>query len=92
MVIPIFCTNTVDGQTMLLVYHHQKSLLDPSKERRRRKEGVCQEDTGIKGIPFEVGCFLTPVSLLQVYFVLTSRTSQILNLHWAAFVQRLISA
>ena len=26
MMIPIFCTNKVDGQTISLVYHHQKIL------------------------------------------------------------------
>ena len=35
--------------------------------------------------------FLTPVRLLQVYFVLISRTIQGLYLRWAVFVQRLIS-
>ena len=38
-----------------------------------------------------MGCFLTPVRLLQVYFVLTCRTRQGLYLRQVAFVQRLIS-
>ena len=38
-----------------------------------------------------MGCFLTPVSLLQVYFVITFWTSQGLYLCRAAFLQRLIS-
>ena len=57
-----------------------ESLLDYREEVRRMKEWVCHEDTGVKGIPFEMGCFLTMVSLLQVYFVLTSWTSQVLYL------------
>ena len=65
-------------------------LLDSREEVRRRKEGVCQEYTGVKGIPFEMGYFLTPVSLLQVYFGITSWTSQGLYLLWAVFLQRLI--
>ena len=35
-------------------------------------------------------CFLTPVSLLQMYFVITSQKSQGIYLLQAAFVQRLI--
>ena len=64
-----------------------ESLLEVREEGRRRKEGVCQEDTGVKGIPFEMVCSLTPISLPQVYFVLNSCTSQGLYLHWVAFVQ-----
>ena len=48
-----------------------ESLLEAREEGRSRKEGVCQEGTGVKGIPFEMGCSLTPLILLQVYFVLT---------------------
>ena len=66
-------------------------LLYAREEVRRRKEGVCQEDTKFKGISFEMGYSLTPVSLMQVYFVLTSRTSQGLYLRWAAFLQRPLS-
>ena len=66
-------------------------LLESREEGSRRKEWACQEDTGVKGIPFEMGCFLITVSLLQVYFVLTSWTSQGLYLHWAELVQHLIS-
>ena len=29
-----------------------ESLLEAREKRRRRKEGVCQEDIGAKGIPF----------------------------------------
>ena len=29
-----------------------ESLLEAREEVRRRKEGICQEDTGVKGIPF----------------------------------------
>ena len=39
-----------------------------------------------------MGFFLTLVSLMQVYFVITSRTSQVLYLRWAIFLQRLILA
>ena len=39
-------------------------LFDTREERRRMNERVCQEDTGVKGIPFEMGCLLTPVSLM----------------------------
>ena len=67
-----------------------ESLLEAREEVSRRKEGVFQEDTGVKVIPFEMVCFLTPVILLQVYFVLTSWTIQGLYLHRVAFVQRLI--
>ena len=41
-----------------------ESLLEAREEGRRRKEGVCQEDTGVKGIPFVMVCSLTPISLL----------------------------
>ena len=68
-----------------------ESLLEAREEGRRRKEGIFQEDTGIKGIPFKIICFLTLVSLMQVYFVLTSQTSQGVYLCRAAFVQHLIS-
>ena len=67
-----------------------KSLLESREEGGRRKEGVCQEDTGVKGIPFEMDCSLTPVSLLQVYFVLIYRTSQELYLRLVTFVQHLL--
>ena len=40
-----------------------ESLLETREQGRRRKEGVCQEDTDIKGIPFKMGCVLKPVSL-----------------------------
>ena len=39
-------------------------LLEAREEVRRRKEWVCQEDTRVKGIPLEMGCFLTLVSIL----------------------------
>ena len=58
--------------------------------RKGKKEGFCQEDTGVKGVPFKMVFLLTPVSLLQVYFILTSPTIQGLYLCWVAFVQRLI--
>ena len=64
-------------------------LLDAREEGMSRKDGICQEDTGVKGILFEMVCFLTPVSLLQVYFVLASQTSQKNYLCRAVFVQRL---
>ena len=38
-----------------------------------------------------MGCYLKPVNLLKVYFVITSRTIQVLFFRWAEFVQRLIS-
>ena len=50
---------------------------------------VCQEDTGVKGIPFELGCFLILVSLLKNYIVLTPCTSHVLYLSWEEFEQRL---
>ena len=34
-----------------------ESLLEARDEGRRRKEGVCQEDTGVKGIHFRNGLF-----------------------------------
>ena len=68
-----------------------ENLLEAREEGKRNKVGVCQEDTGVKGIPFGIGFFLTSVSLLQFYFVLTSWTSQELYLRRAAFVQCLIS-
>ena len=68
-----------------------ESLLEAREEGRRRKEGVCKEDNDVKGIPFEMGFFLTLVSLLQVYFVLTSWTRQGIYLCCKAFVQHLIS-
>ena len=46
-----------------------ESLLYDREEVNRRKEGVYQEDTGDKGIPFEMGCSLIPVSVLQLYIV-----------------------
>ena len=52
-------------------------------------EWVFQEDNGVKGIPFEMGCYLIPASLMKVYIVLTSRINQGLYLCWAAFVERL---
>ena len=55
-----------------------------------KKEGVYQEDTRVKGIPFEMGCFLTPVSLLQVYYMLTYWTRQGHYLFREAFVQQFI--
>ena len=66
------------------------SLLDSREEGSRRKEGVCQEDNSVNGISFKMGCFLTPVRLLQVYFVLASWTSQVLYLRRAAFLQCLV--
>ena len=69
----------------------EESLLEAREEIRRTKEGFCQEDNGVKGIPFEMGCYLTPVSLLQVYFVISSRKSQGLYLCWTLFVQHLLS-
>ena len=60
----------------------EESLLEAREEIRRTKEGFYQEDNGVKGIPFEMGCYLTPVSLLQVYFVMSSRNSQGLYLCW----------
>ena len=38
-----------------------------------------------------MGCSLKPVILLQVYFMLTSRTCRGIYLRWAALVQRLLS-
>ena len=66
-------------------------ILEAREGVMRRKEGVCQEDTCVKGIPFEIGYSLAPVILLQVYYVLTYWTSQGLYLHWESFVQRLLS-
>ena len=63
-----------------------ESLLEAREEGSRRKKGVCQEETRAKGIPFEMGCSLTPASLLQVYFVLTSWISQGLYLRRVTFV------
>ena len=65
-------------------------LLDSREYGRIKKEGVCQEDNRVKGISLEMGCFLTLVSLLQVYSVLTYWTIQGHYLLQAAFVQRLI--
>ena len=53
-------------------------LLDTREEGSRRKSGFYQEDSGVNGIPFGMGCSLTPVSLLQLYIVIASRTSQVL--------------
>ena len=64
--------------------------------RPGKKEGLGRK-VSIRRIPdsrgsiFEMGCSLTPLSLLQVYFVLNYRTIQGLCLCWADFVQRLIS-
>ena len=63
-------------------------LLEAREEGRRRKEGVCQEDTSFKGVHLEMGCFLTLLSFLKVYSVLPFKTIQVLYLHQAAFVQR----
>ena len=41
-----------------------ESLLEAKYEGIRRKEGVCQKDIGVKGIPFKNICSLTPISLL----------------------------
>ena len=68
-----------------------ESILEDREEVRRRKEWFCQEDNGVKGTPLEMGYLLTLASLLQVYFVLPSWTSQGIYLCWTAFVQRLIS-
>ena len=51
-----------------------ESLLEAREEGKRRQEGGFQDDTGIKGIPLEMGCFLTLVILLHVYFFPTSHT------------------
>ena len=69
----------------------EESLLEAREELSRRKEGVSQEDTGNKGIPFEMGCSLIPVSLLQVYIVLTSGGKQVICICLEVFLQRLHS-
>ena len=68
-----------------------ESLLETREEVTRIKEGVCQEGTGVKGIPIKIGCSVTPVSLLQVYIVITYWTSLGLYARWAAFEQHLLS-
>ena len=68
-----------------------ESLLYSRQEGRIRKEGLYKEDNGAKGNPFEMGRSLSPLSLLQVYTVITSQTSQGLYLRQAAFLQRLHS-
>ena len=67
-----------------------ESILEARDKVRRRKEGFSQEDTSIKRIPFEMGCSLTRVSLLKVYFVITACTIQGLYLLWVAFVKCLL--
>ena len=41
-----------------------ESLLEAREEGMRRKEGIFQEDAGVKGIPFKIIFLLTLVSLL----------------------------
>ena len=50
------------------------------------KGGACHKDTGVKVTPSKMGCSLKLVSLLQVYFLITYRTSQGLYLLWEEFV------
>ena len=69
----------------------RESLLEAREERIRKKEGFYKYDNDVKGIPLKVGCSLTPESLLQVYFVLTSQISHGIYLLQAAFVQSLLS-
>ena len=66
-------------------------LLEDKKEVRSSNEGVYQEDTGAKGILFEMGCLLKLAILLQVYFVIPSWTIQGLYLCWEVFLHRPIS-
>ena len=66
-------------------------LLEVREELSRIKEGLCQEDTGAKGIPLKMGCSLTLLILLQVYIVLTACTIQGLYLHQVVFAQLLHS-
>ena len=51
-------------------------LLESREDGMKRKEGVYQEYTGVKSIPFEMGCSLTLVRILPVYNVLTSWKNQ----------------
>ena len=51
-------------------------LLEAREEGRRRNEWVYKEDTGVKRIPFEMGCYLTAVSIMPIYTALTSWTNQ----------------
>ena len=51
---------------------------------------MCLYDTGIKRIHFRNGLFHYSSRLLQVYFVLTSRTSHVLYLLQAECIKRLI--
>ena len=76
----------IDTEGIKVRQRSEKSLLYAREEGRNKKEGVCQEDTRIKGIPFEMGCLLIPVIHLQVYFVLTYWTIQGLYICQAAFV------
>ena len=55
------------------------------------RKGSVRRIPASRGSNLKIGCFLTLVSLLQVYFVLTSRKIQGLHLCRAEFVQRLIS-
>ena len=54
--------------------------LEAREEGNRRKEGICQENNIVKVIPLEMSYPPTAVSLLQVYSVLTYRTSKVLYL------------
>ena len=83
-------TLQIETRGIEVILRSAESLLDTRDKGRRKKEGVCQEDTWVQGIPFEMGYLLTPVSLLQVYFVLIYWTSHELYLYQEGFVQRLI--
>ena len=65
----------------------EESLLYDREEERMRKEGVYQEDTWVKGIPLDPLPPMPPVSLLQVYILFASITSQVIYLCRAAVVK-----
>ena len=72
-------TNLVTGRIEVRLMSRE-SLLEAREEGRRRKEELCQEDTGVNRILFKIGSLLTLASLLQVYFVIPSWTRQELYL------------
>ena len=51
-------------------------ILEAREEGRRRNEWVYKEDTRVKRIPLEMGCYLTAVSIMPIYTALTSWTNQ----------------
>ena len=67
-----------------------RAYYSPGKKVVGGRKGCIRSIPASRGSIFETGCFMTPVSLLQVYFVLNYWTSQGIYLRRAAFLQRLI--